>query len=155
MRISRPAMFMEIARTVAKRSTCARLNVGALVVIGHRVRSMGYNGQSPGLPHCDLVTCKGWKESGACNTIHAERNALLWLPEELRPTRIVKDLYSTDSPCLECFRLAAAYGVTRFFFEREYRINDHLVGEPALEVYRVLPTGYIIDYQTGELCNVD
>ncbi|MBS7618264.1 hypothetical protein KEJ25_06655, partial [Candidatus Bathyarchaeota archaeon] len=58
--LSRPSWdeyFMEMARLVAKRSTCLRKKVGAVLVKDRRVISTGYNGAPKGLPHCSETGC--------------------------------------------------------------------------------------------------
>lgn len=140
MRPTRPQMFMEIAQVVAKRSTCNRLNVGAIITHENRIISMGYNGQPPFHPHCNRVC-----EPGGCNTIHAEENAIRYLPhgdwEDM-------DIYITDSPCQACARLIVnCAGITRVFFQTTYRDPgpiEYLLGE-GLQVYRVFPNGAIVD----------
>ena len=57
---SRPSWeeyFMEIATLVAKRSTCLRRSVGAVIVKDKRVLSTGYNGAPSGVRHCEEVGC--------------------------------------------------------------------------------------------------
>lgn len=49
--------FMEIASVVAKRSTCLRNRVGAVIVRDKRILSTGYNGAPTGLEHCDVAGC--------------------------------------------------------------------------------------------------
>ena len=44
--------FMDIALLVAKRSTCLRRSVGAVVVKEKRVLSTGYNGAPMNVTHC-------------------------------------------------------------------------------------------------------
>lgn len=51
-RISRSVMLMEMAHIVAKRGTCSRLQVGAVISKEGRILTMGYNGAPSGLPHC-------------------------------------------------------------------------------------------------------
>jgi dCMP deaminase len=51
-RISLQQMFMNIAFEVSKRSTCARVNVGAIIVKNQRIVSMGWNGAPSGKKHC-------------------------------------------------------------------------------------------------------
>ena len=66
--------FMNIASEVARRATCPRKHVGAVVVRDRRLLSTGYNGSLRGLPHCDEVGCL--MEEGHCiATVHAEANA--------------------------------------------------------------------------------
>lgn len=151
MRLSRPQMFMEIAHIVAKRSTCMRLNVGAVIVVNRRIVSIGYNGSPPGDPHCLGDNCPGAKH-GCTTTIHAEENALKYMPAVEGPG----DLYVTDSPCSRCFNLIVNSGVIRrVFFETPYRISDHISPDRGLAVYRVTPAGYVVDWFTGGLVDVE
>ena len=154
MRPTRPQMFMEIAHVVAKRSTCMRLNVGAILVQDRRIVSIGYNGAPSGAPHCSGNDCPG--KHHCHETIHAEHNALRHLPYTepmLWQNRL--DLYVTDSPCAACFdKIKDHGGVRRIFFANPYRINDHLVSE-KIGIYRVTPAGYIVDWSTKELVCVE
>lgn len=158
MRISRPQMFMQMAQVVAQRSTCSRLNVGAVIVADRRVVSIGYNGVEPGAPHCAGNNCPGKHHCKL--TTHAEHNALNYLPGEFRTgaeAQLPLDLYVTDSPCAHCTELLVNDGrVKRVFFANPYRINDHL-GAAMHKVffYRVTPAGYIYDWNTNELVEVE
>lgn len=136
-------MFMEIAHVVAKRATCFRLNVGALVVYNNRIIGMGYNGQEPGKPHCTKMC-----EPGECITTHAERNALRYAPA----TRGLVDLYCTDAPCAHCASFITENSnppIARVFFDRPYRDDTGLkiMQESGIHVFRVLHAG-IIDWKT-------
>ena len=51
-RISRDEMLMEVAHVTAKRGTCSRLQVGAVISRDGRILVTGYNGAPAGLPHC-------------------------------------------------------------------------------------------------------
>lgn len=151
MRISRPQMFMEIAHVVAKRATCFRLNVGAVIVADRRIVSIGYNGAPSGAPHCSGNDCPG--RFHCKETTHAEVNALSHLPASWRHAAI--DLYVTDSPCPACWDVIKTnVYIERVFFATPYRITDHLTGVgPGL--YRVLPAGYVMDWRTKELVDVE
>lgn len=159
MRPTRPQMFMEIAHVVAKRSTCMRLNVGAMIVQDRRIVSIGYNGAPAGAPHCAGNECPG--KHHCHETIHAEDNALRHLPAGLRTrnNRVAElDLYVTDSPCEACFEKILDHHahVRRIFFANPYRINDHLIGHGRdIGIYRVTPAGYIVDWETKELVDVE
>ncbi|RMH22128.1 MAG: hypothetical protein D6698_01845 [Gammaproteobacteria bacterium] len=158
MRPTRPQMFMEIAQVVAKRATCMRLNVGAVLVQNRRIVSIGYNGAPAGAPHCLGNECPG--KYRCHETTHAEVNALIHLSPELTTRdRVVKnlDLYVTDSPCKDCFDMIVTSGlIRRIFFGTPYRITDHLIGHGQnIGIYRVLPAGYIVDWKTKELVDVE
>ncbi len=154
MRSTRPQMFMGIAEVVAKRATCMRLNVGAVLVQGRSIVSIGYNGAPSGAPHCTGNDCPG--KHHCHETIHAEMNAIMHLPGNL-DLRKRLDLYVTDSPCVDCFSKIVTGGIVqRIFFGTPYRITDHLIGHGQdIGIYRVLPAGYVIDWETKELVDVE
>jgi dCMP deaminase len=150
MRISRHSLFMEIAHVVSKRSTCFRLNVGAVVVVQNRIVSIGYNGAPPGKPHCTGNSCPG--RNGCHETIHAEVNAIDYVPPSMFGN--LKDFYVTDSPCADCMRYIGVRCVSRLFFDRLYRKSDHLEKYAHLfpgGIYQVTPSGYVIDWATKEI----
>lgn len=160
MRISRPQLFMEIAHVVAKRATCMRLSVGAVLVHQRSIVAIGYNGVAAGDPHCGGNDCPGRYECKL--TTHAEVNALKHLPPN---TNGALDLYVTDSPCADCYEeIINDARVTRIFFGTPYRINEHLMPphghgrdfftRPMPEVYRVTPSGYIMNWRTKLLEDV-
>ena len=154
-RISREQCFMEMARAASRRSTCFRLNVGALVVRGNNPIAVGYNGHEPGAPHCAGNDCPG-VTPGKCGTRHAETNALekakvVLLGRHIKPV----DLYCTDSPCGLCVEYILAerakqgtgIQVDRIFYETPYRDTSHLGRlHGIVEVYLVTPAGYIVDH---------
>lgn len=108
--------FMDLARAAAKRSTCPRRQVGAILVRDNRVLSTGYNGASSGEPHCMDVGCD--IVSGACvRTLHAESNAY---KASSPRSRSGATLYSTDMPCLDCANLIARSGTIEVVFEYPY-----------------------------------
>ena len=151
MRIPRDQMFMDIAHVVAKRSTCCRLNVGAVITINNRIVSIGYNGAPSGASHCAGNDCVG-STPGKCPTIHAEVNAINHLPPEIACIRDIATLYVTEAPCLTC--ASAIIGSSLFkrvVFSRPYRLRDgveHIL-EHRINVEQVTPAGYIIDQSTG------
>lgn len=157
MRTTRPQMFMQIAQVVAQRSTCARLNVGAVIVKGRSIVSIGYNGAPSGALHCNEIDCD---MSTACTrSTHAEMNAIQYLPGNIDiPPKKKLDIYVTDSPCVDCFNYICNWGgIDRIFFGTPYRRTDHfeLAKGCGIEIYRVMPAGYIIDWATGELVDVE
>lgn len=158
-RISRQVMFMMMARAAAMRSTCHRLNVGALVTQDNNPVSVGWNGQQPGAPHCAGNACPGIVP-GNCGTLHAEVNALKKAGILLRNAEShAVDLYCTNSPCPSCvefIRTGTGLTVKRVFYEIPYRDTSALGGllvpdEDELfkgveGVYLVTPAGYIVDH---------
>jgi dCMP deaminase len=142
---------MDMARAASRRSTCFRLNVGAIVVRKNNPVAIGWNGQEPGAPHCSGNSCPG-VVPGNCETTHAEVNAIKKAEILLLGrTREPLDLYVNHSPCVEC----AAYilehrstSISRIFFETPYRNTNHLamLQKEDIAVYEVTPAGYIIEY---------
>ena len=77
--------YLDIAKSVAKRSSCLRRQYGAVIVKNNRIISTGYNGAARGVTEC----CKEGKcirsELGVkhgeryelCKSVHAEANAII------------------------------------------------------------------------------
>jgi dCMP deaminase len=129
-RVSWDAYFMNIAREVATRSTCARKHVGATIVRDKVILSTGYNGSIRGMPHCDEAD--HMMEDGHCvRTIHAEANAII--QAATHGTRIEgAAIYVTASPCWNCFKMIANAGLRRVVFGEFYR--DELIFAVAQEL---------------------
>ena len=111
--------FMNIAREAATRSTCDRKHVGAVIVRDRTILSTGYNGSVRGMPHCDEIGHT--MEAGHCvATIHAEANAII---QAARNGVNINgaELYTTASPCWNCFKLIANSGIQRIYFGEFYR----------------------------------
>ncbi len=76
--------FLDIALSVAARSTCTRRKFGAVIVKDSTIVGTGYNGTARGVVNCYEVGCiKDEMESpqGAaydyCPAVHAEENAII------------------------------------------------------------------------------
>ncbi len=118
-RVSWHDYFMGIARVVATRSTCDRKNVGAVIVRDRTILSTGYNGSIRGMPHCDEAG--HMMEAGHCvATIHAETNAILQAAKN--GVRIDgAEIYTTASPCWNCFKMIANAGIQSIYYGEFYR----------------------------------
>ena len=46
-------LYKEVLQAIEKQSTCARKQVGAIIVTNGRILSSGWNGSMPGQPHCN------------------------------------------------------------------------------------------------------
>ncbi len=115
--VTRPPLYevyMRMAEQLAKRSTCARLQVGT-VLTGPRLENVvaiGYNGNARGFPNrCDS------DEPGKCGCIHSEMNALTKAPGALRD----KVAFVTASPCVMCAKLMVQANVSHVFYRTAYR----------------------------------
>jgi len=111
--------FMNIAKEVSTRSTCDRNYVGAIIVRDKTILSTGYNGSVRGTPHCDEVG-HDIIDGHCIATIHAEANAIIQAAKNgVCVDRA--DIYTTSSPCWECFKLIANSGIKRIFYGKFYR----------------------------------
>lgn len=114
--------FMNLARVVASRGTCARRQVGCVLVDhGQRLLSTGYNGPARGQPHCIDVPCEGtYHPSGQgldeCEAVHAEANALI----NCGNPRTIGVCYVTVSPCVPCVKLLMNTNCERIVFAEPY-----------------------------------
>mgnify|MGYP002623987401 FL=1 len=116
--VGRPPLFevyMRMAEELAKRSTCARLQVGTVITDAklENVVAIGYNGNARGFPNrCDS------DEAGRCGCIHSEMNALVKSPGQLRD----KVAFVTASPCVMCAKLMVQANVSYVFYRHRYPI---------------------------------
>lgn len=113
-RIDRVTYYLRIAETVALRSTCLRLQVGAILVRDGRILSTGYNGAPRDFPHCTPETCHPGIEH-CLATVHAELNAILCAAYNGVSTRGAT-LYCTHAPCQACARAIVNAGIVAVFF---------------------------------------
>ncbi|MCK4348640.1 MAG: cytidine/deoxycytidylate deaminase family protein [Thermoplasmatales archaeon] len=117
---------MEMAHLVAKRSTCLRRKVGAILVKDKHILSTGYNGAPKGLKHCSEVGCLR-KELGIpsgerheiCRGLHAEQNAII--QAAVFGISIKNSvLYCTNTPCVVCAKMLINAGVKEIVYSGEY-----------------------------------
>lgn len=117
-RIGWDEYFIEIAKMVAKRSTCNRRFVGAVIVRDRNILSTGYNGSPKGLPHCDEIDHE--ISDGHCiRTIHAEANALVQAAKHGVSVNSAS-LYLTYSPCYDCFKMIVNAGIKEIIYGEFY-----------------------------------
>lgn len=122
--------FMDIADMVATRSTCTRKHIGAVIVKDKTILSTGYNGSIRGRQHCSKIGCD--MENGHCvATIHAEANAIIQAAKNGVAINGA-EIYSTASPCWNCFKLIANSGITKIYYKEFYR--DERIKKVAKEI---------------------
>ncbi len=146
--MSRPGWdeyFMEITHLVAKRSTCLRRQVGAVVVKDKNILASGYNGVPSGITHCSDAGCLRAKlnvPSGErhelCRGLHAEQNAIIQAAKH--GTNIDgATLYSTTMPCIICAKMIINAGIRRIVYEQGYadQLSREMIEESGvtLEMY--------------------
>ncbi len=122
--------FMEITRTVARRSTCDRGRSGALIVKNKRILTTGYVGAPAGLPHCDEVGHQlrevlhedGTRSKHCLRTVHAEQNAIV---QAARFGISIEGatIYCTMTPCYTCAKMIINAGIKRVVCEKDYHAS--------------------------------
>ncbi len=124
MRVDWHDYFMNIARQVATRSTCDRKHVGAVIVRERTILSTGYNGSVRAMPHCDDIG-HDLENDHCVATVHAEANAII----QAAKNGVQVDggqLYTTASPCWNCFKLIANSGIREIYYGEFYRDQKSL-----------------------------
>jgi len=116
--------FMEIAQVVARRSTCLRRQIGAVIVKGKQIVSTGYNGAPAGHPHCLDIGCArqdvpSGQRSELCRAAHAEQNAINFAARYGIPIEGAT-LYTTTYPCSWCAKSIVNAGIARVVFQDDY-----------------------------------
>jgi dCMP deaminase len=138
-------VFMEIAYTWAKRATCLRRKVGAVIAKDKQQLTAGYNGAPRGVPHCaELGGCLREKmniPSGQrheiCRGTHAEQNAI---------TQAAKfginiqggTLYCNCFPCVICTKMILNAGITTVVYDSDYDdpLSKEILGQQNLLTLR-------------------
>jgi len=128
-RISVDEYFMEIAKVVAKRSTCLRRQIGAVIVKNKIIVSTGYNGAPRGLPHCLDIGCirdelgiASGERHEVCRGVHAEQNALIQAGRSAEGATLYVNAY----PCKICAKLIINAGIKRVVVSGEYSDTEGL-----------------------------
>lgn len=120
------AYFMGLARAAASRSTCLRLQVGAILVQDRSHRGSGYNGAPAGITSC-LEAGECLMRDGHCiRTIHAEVNLILQTDASERKGATV---YVTHFPCWRCATMLANSGIAEIVYELPYHRDVQEVRE--------------------------
>jgi dCMP deaminase len=124
---------MDITHLVAKRSTCLRREVGAVLVKDKKILATGYNGAPSRLEHCLDIGClreKQGERHELCRGLHAEQNAIIqaaYHGVEIRGAT----LYCTNHPCIICSKMVINAGIEKVVYENGYA--DALAGEMLKE----------------------
>ena len=136
--------FIEITRLVAKRSTCLRRQVGAVLVKDKNILATGYNGAPSGTSHCLDIGCLREKlgiPSGErhelCRGLHAEQNAIIQAAKH-GTTIDGATLYCTTMPCIICAKMIINAGIRRIVYEEGYadQLATEMLAESAITIDR-------------------
>ena len=143
-RVSKHNYYLDIAQTVAERSTCLRKKYGAIIVKNDTIISTGYNGAPRGRQNCtDLKYCMRNKLNiprgeryELCRSVHGEANAIIAASREqmLGATLYMScinaetgELEAGTSSCMMCKRMVINAGIATVVVrdtKDDYRIID-------------------------------
>jgi len=118
--------FMEIAQVVARRSSCIKRRIGAVIVRNKQILSTGYNGTPRGITNCNeggCPRCNSFVESGKnledCFCSHAEENSIVQAAYNGISVK-GSAIYTTFSPCLYCARMIINSGIKEVVYNSKY-----------------------------------
>ncbi|MDX9785495.1 MAG: cytidine/deoxycytidylate deaminase family protein [Desulfobacterales bacterium] len=137
--------FMEITTLVAKRSTCRRRAVGAIIVKDKRILSTGYNGAPTGTRHCIDIGClreelniASGQRHELCRAIHAEQNAIIQAAYHGVSVKGAT-LFCTHLPCAICAKMIINAGIKKIFYQSGYadEMSIGLLAEAGVELIQL------------------
>ncbi len=155
MRVSKENYYLDIAQTVAERSTCLRKHYGAIIVKNDVIVSTGYNGAPRGRLNCsDLGSCfrdklnipRGERYE-LCRSVHSEQNAIIAASREqmLGSTLYMVcvdpatgEVVAGTNSCMMCKRVILNAGIERVIIRdtaeeyREIRVSDWIEDDDSL-----------------------
>ena len=136
--------FMEMAELVAKRATCLRRKVGAVLVKDKKVLATGYNGAPKNITHCEVTGCLREKlavPSGErheiCRGVHAEQN--LVAQAAIHGVKTEDSIvYCTNQPCIICTKILINAGVKKIYYKNSYadKFAEKLLNESNVELLK-------------------
>lgn len=151
MRRDKINYYLDIAQTVAERSTCLRRQFGAIIVKNDSIIATGYNGAPRGRKNCnDLGDCfrdrmnipRGERYE-MCRALHAEANAIIAASRE---QMIGATLYMV---CVSPKDGNVLPGTSSCMMCKRYVINagiETVVVRDTADAYRVIPVSDWIEH---------
>ena len=143
-----PEYFMDITKLAAKRSTCLRRKVGAILVKDKRILATGYNGSPSGVSHCEDVGClretmsvPSGERHELCRGLHAEQNAII---QAAYHGVSIKEavLFCTNLPCSICAKMIINAGIITIYYQDGYadQMSDDMMKEAGVDVLKLEKT---------------
>ena len=138
--------FMEMAEITAKRSTCLRRNVGAVIVQDKHAMAAGYNGAPMGIKHCDErggclreeLKIPSGERHELCMALHAEQNAIIQAAA-LGQSIDGATMYVTHQPCVICAKMIINAGIKRIIVKEGYpdQLAVDILAEAGLKIVMI------------------
>lgn len=143
-RISKENYYLDIAETVAERSTCLRKKYGAIIVKNDVIVSTGYNGAPRGRKNCsdigrctrDEMNIPRGERYEMCRSVHAEMNAIISASREQMLGSVLYlvcvdgktgELVSGTCSCMMCKRTVLNAGIEKVIVREDkqnYTVYD-------------------------------
>ena len=148
--------YLDIAQTVAQRSTCLRRAFGAIIVKNDIIISTGYNGAPRGRANCnelgscyrDTLGIPRGERYELCRSVHAEANAIIAAPrEQMLGATIYMCCTSPDdgsvmagtTSCMMCKRLVINAGIEKVYVRETkdkysvYNVSEWIENDDSLD----------------------
>ena len=141
---------MEMAELTAKRATCSRRQVGAVITRDNRAVATGYNGAPRGLAHCEekggclrqKLNIPSGQRHELCRALHAEQNAII-SAASMGNAIEGGTIYITHQPCVICAKMIVNAGIKRIVVREGYpdELSMEILDEAGLVVERLEEKG--------------
>ena len=142
---NRPEYYINIAKSVALRSTCVRRKFGAVVVKNDSILSTGYNGSARGAFNCGLdIPCLKnlYNEASStsyakCSSEHAEANAIAqagWASCDGATLFLAPHEGKGFLPCFQCRRKILNANINDVYYIDENETLKYVTAEQLLDM---------------------
>lgn len=128
---------MKIAKEVAQNSKCLSRKIGSVLVKDKNIISVGYNGPSKNVPHCQVRNpnrekicprqLQGYKSGEGlhlCNAVHAEMNCILAAARHGISTEGTTLVCYCGIPCKDCLKEMINAGVSEVVYKKNSSTNN-------------------------------
>ena len=121
---------MDVAQLTSTLSYATRLQVGAVIVKGHKILATGYNGMPAGwdnncedeIGHVldDANNIVETRLKTKQEVLHAESNALMKVASSTESSEN-STMFCTHAPCIHCAKLIYQSGIGSLYYRNTYR----------------------------------
>jgi len=122
--------YMDVAQLTSTLSYATRLQVGAVIVKGHKILATGYNGMPAGwdnncedeIGHVldDANNIVETRLKTKQEVLHAESNALMKVASSTESSEN-STMFCTHAPCIHCAKLIYQSGIGSLYYRNTYR----------------------------------
>ena len=122
--------YMDVAQLTSTLSYATRLQVGAVIVKGHKILATGYNGMPAGWDNnCEDEIGHVLDNDGNIvetrlktkqEVLHAESNALMKVASSTESSEN-STMFCTHAPCIHCAKLIYQSGIGSLYYRNTYR----------------------------------